>query len=163
MAGWGSGLAAPSSSYFRVGRGRQPALIESATAQLDVRRTSVDDDWASGGRSRCSGDGGFCAVVRRCRLDAAPSSGSEFERARRSPRPPSLARRSVYRVRTAARAVSLESVRRLHSGFARLRCGARHPGRRLTAVGADGRTRVAVGRPCCIVPEGTAQPPNRVL
>jgi len=36
MAGWGSGLAAPASSYFRVGRGRQPAIIESATAQLDV-------------------------------------------------------------------------------------------------------------------------------
>jgi hypothetical protein len=39
MAGWGSGLAAPASSYLRVGRGRQPAFIESATAQLDVSRT----------------------------------------------------------------------------------------------------------------------------
>ena len=41
MAGWGSGLAAPASSYFRVGRGRQPAFIESATAQLDVSRTEA--------------------------------------------------------------------------------------------------------------------------
>jgi hypothetical protein len=33
----------------------------------------------------------------------------------------------------------------------------------LTAVGADGRAGVAVGRPCFIVPEGTARPPNRIL
>ena len=36
-------MAAPASSYFRVGRGRQPAFMESATAQLDVRRLSKSD------------------------------------------------------------------------------------------------------------------------
>jgi len=41
MAGEGSGLAAPASSYVKVGRGRRPASIESATAQRDVSLTEV--------------------------------------------------------------------------------------------------------------------------
>lgn len=41
MAGFGIWLGAPASSYFSVGRGRQPVSIESSTTRLDVSLTRM--------------------------------------------------------------------------------------------------------------------------